>query len=295
MRSKLKRTFNFIFSHSIAKQKPLAAFFRLLKWQLQSSLTQSLIAKPFIGKVKFYAKKGLTGITGNIYTGLHEFNDMGFLLHFLRKEDTFFDIGANVGSYTLLASGYIGTKSVTFEPVPNTFEILSANVTLNQLANKVILHNKAIGSNKGYIKFTSNLDTVNHVLANEENQDNAVEVELATLDEFSYMNPSLIKIDVEGFETEVIKGGEKMLAQQTLKAIIIELNGSGGRYGYDEEHIHNTLISFGFSAHAYDPLSRTFTSQNSFGSHNTIYIRDIEFVKNRCVTAEKVKVLGVNF
>jgi len=44
---------------------------------------------------KFLVKTGETGLTGNIYTGLHEFPDMGFLLHFLRAEDLFVDIGAN--------------------------------------------------------------------------------------------------------------------------------------------------------------------------------------------------------
>ena len=41
--------------------------------------------------------------------------------------------------------------------------------------------------------------------------------------------PSLIKIDVEGYENEVINGAEKTLENQSLKAIIIELNGSGSR------------------------------------------------------------------
>jgi len=44
-------------------------------------------------------------------------NDMGFLLHFLRKDDLFLDVGANIGSYTVLAGGAVGAKSISFEPV----------------------------------------------------------------------------------------------------------------------------------------------------------------------------------
>ena len=44
------------------------------------------------------ARKGMTGASGNIYFGLHEFEEMGFLLHFLREEDLFIDIGAYIGS-----------------------------------------------------------------------------------------------------------------------------------------------------------------------------------------------------
>jgi thymidylate synthase len=63
----------------------------------------------------------MTGATGNIYAGLHEFEDMAFLLHLLRSEDMFADVGSNIGSYTILASGVVGAKSVAFEPVPSTY------------------------------------------------------------------------------------------------------------------------------------------------------------------------------
>jgi hypothetical protein len=43
-------------------------------------------------------------MSGNIYAGLHEFGDMAFVLHFLRAGDLFADVGANIGSYTVLAS-----------------------------------------------------------------------------------------------------------------------------------------------------------------------------------------------
>ena len=45
----------------------------------------------------------------------------------------------------------------------------------------------------------------------------------------------MLKIDVEGFETEVINGGNKIITNKELKTIIIELNGSGGRDGYHEK------------------------------------------------------------
>ncbi|WP_205529773.1 FkbM family methyltransferase [Pedobacter chitinilyticus] len=251
--------------------------------------------KPFIGNVNFYAKKRLTGITGNIYVGLHEFNDMGFLLHFLREEDLFFDIGANVGSYTLLASGHVGAKTIAFEPIPHTFEILSKNVSLNRLESKVTLCNKALGSKIGIIEFTSNLDTVNHVISNDEDKNDVINVEVSILDEFIESDPILLKIDVEGFETEVIKGGKKVLENKRLKAIIIELNGSGNRYNYKEEDIHNYFISMGFTPYLYDPLKREFKQASAFGAFNTIYIRDIDFVKNRCNSAKIVTILGISF
>ena len=66
-----------------------------------------------------------------------------------------------------------------------------------------------------------------------------------------------------------------------MNAIIIELNGEGARYGFDEKEIHKSLINFGFNPYLYNPIKREFTLTDNFGTHNTIYIRDINFVKDR--------------
>ena len=79
----IKRTFGFIFKHPFAKKHTLKAIFRLLIWQIQSrSQPSKFWVKHYLQGTRFYARKGLSGITGNIYSGLHEFNDMAFLLHF---------------------------------------------------------------------------------------------------------------------------------------------------------------------------------------------------------------------
>jgi len=295
MVQQFKRLFSFITNHPLSKRKPISAIIRIIIWQIQSSICKKLIVKTFAGKVLFYAKKGLHGITGNIYAGLHEFNDMGFLLHFLRTEDKFCDIGANVGAYTLLASGYIGAKSIAFEPVPSTFSILEKNILLNQLQKKVTLHNKALGNQNGEMKFTVDYDTVNHAIAENEFEKNSINVKMEQLDNFIDYEPILLKIDVEGFEREVIEGGKELLDRETTKAIIIELNGSGERYNFRDQDIHHYLKTVGFAPYLYDPFTRIFTEIEYFGKHNTIYIKDINFAKIRCERALKVKVLGVEF
>jgi len=241
---KIRRTFGFLFSHSLGRKHPFKTLLRFLFWQLQVGFSSGeLIIKPFIGNVKFYARKGLTGITGNIYTGLHEFDDMAFLLHFLRPDDIFFDIGANVGSYTLLASGICGANSIAIEPVENTVALFSKNIELNKLENKVTLINAVAGAAASTIVFTQNEDTGNHVVSATELRTDCAELPVITIDSLLIRGvPALIKIDVEGYETEVLKGMEETLNRVDLKAIIIELNGSGGRYGFDEQNIHTLSL-----------------------------------------------------
>ncbi|GAA4084476.1 FkbM family methyltransferase [Mucilaginibacter panaciglaebae] len=292
---KIKITLGFILAHPLAKRHIFKALWRLVTWQIQSAYNPSrFFIKSFIPPVRFYVSKGLTGITGNIYAGLHEFNEMAFLLHFLRDEDTFIDVGANVGAYTILASGVCGATSIALEPVNSTFDILLKNVELNQLNGNVTAVNAAAGSEMGVTRFTSANDTTNHVVAeNETITSENIEVKLLTIDSLIQKNiPQLAKIDVEGFESEVLKGMVNTLDADDLKAIIIELNGSGNRYGFNEADIHQNLLNKRFRPHLYDPFKRTLTETETFSTHNTIYCRDMEFVYHRIQTAAKISVLG---
>ncbi|GGE44439.1 FkbM family methyltransferase [Pedobacter psychrotolerans] len=284
------RTISFINNHPLAKKKLILAYYRFFKWQFNSIINKNLQPVNFIGAINFLAKKRLTGITGNIYTGLHEFNDMGFLLHFLKQGDVFFDVGANVGSYTLLAS-FRKAKTIAFEPIPETFEILTKNIQLNSLQSDVTLINKAVSSRHGVLNFTNNQDTTNHVVRHSDEQ--TTEVEMILLDDFfAEDKPILMKIDVEGFETEVLNGAKGYLADTSLKAIIIELNGSGNRYGFKDDDIHAKLLKYHFKPYSYNPFSRILTELNTYGKENTIYIRDIDFVKKRIRSSEAFKILN---
>ncbi len=99
--------------------------------------------------------------------------------------------------------------------------------------------------------------------------------------------PVLIKIDVEGWETEVIAGAERILSNQSLLAVIMELNGSGKQYGYDELALHNLMVDYGFKSFSYLPFNRQLVplEEKNTQSGNTLYIRDIESVIERVKTA----------
>jgi hypothetical protein len=103
---------------------------------------------------------------------------------------------------------------------------------------------------------------------------------------------NLLKIDVEGFESDVLKGASTVLQRQSLKAIIIELNGSGKKYGFDESLIHGKLLKLGFRPFSYRPFLRELTAIPTWGKSNTIYIRDVNFVSERLRSAESFKIFG---
>jgi len=289
----LSNTLRFILNHPLAKRNRVGAFSRLLKWQINARFNPHPVVYPFVGDTKLLAWKGLTGVTGNIYAGLHEFEDMAFLLHFLRKEDFFADIGANVGSYTVLAAGVCKSKAIAVEPLPNTFKILKDNVFLNHLEEKVILKNVGIGEKNEKLFFTKSLDTMNHVAA--EGDTDTLEIPVRTLDEILPETPALIKIDVEGFEVAVLRGASETLENPSLKALIIEINKSSERYGHKSEEVHQLLVEQDFRPFEYEPFARKLSPLAGPNEGNTIYLRDIDFVIKRLKTAVKTSVLGQEF
>jgi FkbM family methyltransferase len=291
---RMYRVLNFIIFHPLGKKHKLISFYHFVRWQLTQFFYPGEKVLTFVNNTKMAVNRGDTGVTGNIYVGLHDFNEISFALHLLNENDIFADVGANVGFYSMVISNSTGAISYAFEPIHSTFNKLEKNIKLNELENKVISVNAAVGFVEGDLKMTNNLDTVNHVVLSVEASDHLTSIKSIKLDRFfSEINsPKLIKIDVEGYESDVIAGMENILSTDTLCAIIIELNGSGGRYGYDEKIVHEKLLRHSFFPCNYDPFERTITKLESYGTANTIYIRDIDFVTSRVKSATSFKVFG---
>jgi FkbM family methyltransferase len=270
---------------------------RFAKWQISSRIATGSVAHEWINGARFLAKSGDTGLTGNIYTGLHEFHDMAFLLHALRPGDLFIDAGANLGSYTILACAVAGAQGHCFEPVPGTCHRLLENIRLNQLDARVSVHNAALGKSAGTLSFSSNLDTMNHVLTDAEQNRSGIQINVTTLDEAVAINsPTLLKIDVEGYETPVLQGAERLLSNPLLHSVIMELNGSGAHYGFDEVALLQKMADFGFESFAYEPFSRKLVSLKGKNavSGNTLFIRDLGFITERLATAPQYRIHGVD-
>lgn len=288
------QTIKFILNHPLNKRGKFKALIRFLLWQLNTKINPYPIVYPFTENSKLIVWKGLTGATGNLYCGLHEFEDMSFLLHVLRPEDKFADIGANIGSYTMLAAVEVGAQTLSIEPVPQTFRYLSNNIAINAVETNVKALNLALGGKKGTLKFTKSLDTVNHVAT--EDEIDTIDVPIDTLDNITTdFTPLLMKIDVEGFEIEVLRGAKELLKNKTLEAIIIELNGSGKRYGFEDDDVHETLLEAGFRPYIYKPFERKLISIEQYGIHNTIYVRNLQAIQKRIFASKNINIRGLSY
>jgi len=287
----LVSTLSFIWNHPLNRNGKLRAVGRFLRWQVSSRLMPYTISLPYVNDTSLFTRKGMTGATGNWYCGLHEYRDMGFVLHYLRPADLFLDIGANIGSYTVLAAGAVGANVLAVEPIPSTFASLQNNVVLNHLASKVSCHCVGLSNGAGTLRFTSDLDTVNHV-ALESERDGVIEVPVLTVDELCLQRtPAIIKIDVEGHEQAVLLGASNTLANPILMAVIMETNGSGQRYGQSDDVLFEMMQKHGFSAYSYNPLDRSFTDVIALEG-NTVFLRNINQVMERTSSSERYQLVN---
>ena len=284
----MKQLYRFVRSHPLGSRAPLRAFANILLWQLRARMSHTAVRCRWIDGSFLMVRRGMTGATGNLYVGLHEFADMGFALHFLRAGDLFVDVGANVGSYTVLASRLCGARSIAFEPDPGTCQNLTDNIRANNLQPLVSVHESAVGADIGQISFSMHKDTVNHIIEAGDRAESVRSVAITTLDAaLAGLHPALIKIDVEGHEPAVVQGAQEILADPSLKALILE--------GFDDATFA-LLSSHGFQQYAYDPFERTLVAgePHKWGGNN-LFLRDVAFVAKRVSTAQSRTIFGQKF
>jgi len=152
----------------------------------------------------------------------------------------FWDIGANIGLYSIYASlKYKNIRVISFEPSTSNLRILSRNISINQLENKILINqipltdkeNKYLTMNEAEFIEGYSMNTFGESLNFEGkifNPKNNYKI-LGTSINYIIKNnildvPNYIKIDVDGIEHIILRGAMNVLADPRLKSIAIELN-----------------------------------------------------------------------
>lgn len=171
---------------------------------------------------------------GHLYYGMPSLDapEINFLKKIIRTGDTVFDIGANIGYYGLIAAKKVGPAGMVymFEPASATRKILEENIRLNGISNAKI-SNCAFGDNDGekeiFLNSQSGLASFNQTFRG--SVIGSEIVKCVTLDKFigehAIDRIDFLKIDVEGFEPEVLRGGKNFLNNRRGTIIMAELDG----------------------------------------------------------------------
>jgi FkbM family methyltransferase len=159
---------------------------------------------------------------------------LAFLIYAIKPGNFVLDIGGNVGQYAVLFSSLVGPggKVITFEPDNSHRCVLEENLRLNGFSNRARVETLALSDSKGTHSFFSRNDQMSSLarsgLGTNANSSDVKEqtVETVTLDEYlaacESPVPDLIKIDTEGAEINVLRGGRKTLA--STPTIVCELH-----------------------------------------------------------------------
>lgn len=281
----IRDTIAFIVNHPLNRGHELGALWRFVAWQIGTRLVPGPVVVPFVDNARLLVRRGVTRATGSVFTGLHELGQMAFVLHLLRPDDVLLDVGANVGSYTILGGAEVGCRCLSFEPVASTYRELLGNARLNDVGDRVTCINAALGSSPGHVRISTGLGPMNQVVLD---RDSGVIVPVQTRD-YQPVGDSrcVVKMDVEGDETEVVAGGHKLLSNPRTLAVVMELGRSGAGYGFDASALHVRRTDWGYTPMKCDPISRAL-SRGRIDSHNTfIHVRDDRLVRQRLATARR--------
>lgn len=161
-----------------------------------------------------------------------------------KREDVVMDIGAHMGFFTVKTARYV-EKVLAFEPDPASFKFLIFNIKNNALSNVVAL-NCALGDEKGFMFLERDGAFGGSRLTF---QNTGVEVKVEKLDDVVGelgISPTMLKIDTEGHEMEVLKGARRTLIKNRPTLVI-------AAYHYEDEakKIARMLLEMGFIVSIY--------------------------------------------
>jgi FkbM family methyltransferase len=192
-----------------------------------------------------------------IYYGLgYEPEVTNILSSLVKPDDVVLDVGTNFGWYTTLFAKIAGTggKVHSFEPSPTTYEKLQKNIELNDCQNKVITNRCAVSDREGTTQinvFTKRSHACASLSTLGETDYQSFDTPLTTLNRYisdrSIDRVDFLKIDVEGSELAVLKGGADLLSSPAAPPMMIEINDdTSGAFGYGAEQIWDQLSGYGY-------------------------------------------------
>jgi FkbM family methyltransferase len=158
----------------------------------------------------------------------------------VQKGDLVYECGAHHGCTTILLSDWVGEtgKVIAFEPNPSNYEIAKINISINNIKN-VELIKGAVGTKAGMIMMDIS-ESNSSVVSEQESAKGIYMVKSLNLDSFDERIPDVLKIDVEGFEREVLVGAQRILRATPKLAIEIHAD-QLGRYNTTVSELFDLL------------------------------------------------------
>lgn len=240
----------YVWTHpSNAGQRP-RAMLRAVRYQAQARLLGRRAVAALGERSRLWVDPHRTAAAMVLYANPPDLPEMLVWRRALRDGGLFIDVGANVGTYTIWAAE-LGAEVIALEPAADTFGLLEENIALN--GYRVTAVRAAAGDHCGRVQFTAGLDAGNSLAP-----DGSVTTDLVTIDSLvGDRRVTGMKVDVEGFEIDVLRGAARALAERRIGLIQLEWNHACAlAVGTDRRPIGELLARHGYRLYRPDPHGR---------------------------------------
>jgi len=246
--------------HRLAEQR------RALRWQIRSrrGTTVKVMLQPGV-RLRLFTDSELSRL---IYVSGFERVERQFVNALLRPGDIFVDVGANIGLFSMIAARLVAPdgRVYAFEPTERTYHRLCGNVALNRAEAIISTHQLALSATAAILELklaAAGMDAWNSF--GEPSVGGACQsspVEAVAWDDFAQQHGlvgkvALMKIDVEGWESQVLAGGATTLARPDAPTLLIEFTDDAAlRAGTTCASLYAQLVGLGYRMFTYNPQRR---------------------------------------
>ena len=239
------------------KQNPVAALRRRLWWRLRWAVSSQPWRLRLGDDIEMYTPKGGAGAL-IYYQGHSEPETAKFVMDSLKPGMTFWDVGAHIGEYSLIASRCVGVTGMVeaFEPQPPIYDYLLRNVEANHASN-IRLHRQAVCEEFGTAELSLLQDpSLAYLIPRHggRRESSSLSVPTVSLDHFhrsTGLTPDVIKVDVEGAEQMVLEGSKNLMAlEKGAPMWIVEYEPDNcQRFGYQALELIRCFEQHGYTTY----------------------------------------------
>ena len=245
-----KAVIRYVWEHpSNAGHRP-RALLRMARYQARARLLRRRAIARLGERSRLWVDLHRTSASKVLYANPPDLPEMLVWRQALRGGGLFIDVGANVGTYTIWAAE-CGAEVMALEPAADTFGVLLDNIALN--GYQVAAIQAAATDRCGTARFTAGRDAGNRL-----DPDGPVETRLVTIDSLiGGRHVAGMKVDVEGFEIDVLRGCTRALSERRVGLIQLEWNAmSQVALGADRRPVADLLARHGYQLFRPDPRGR---------------------------------------
>lgn len=194
----------------------------------------------------------------------------------INKGNTVVDIGAHIGYYTLLAAEKVGKYGhvFAFEPDPKNFLLLTKNIKENGYSNVTVIRS-AVSSRDGYLSFYVHpTNTGDHSILKNKDRRRKFKVKTVTLDKYfrDIKKIDVIKMDVQGAEYSVLKGGKNIFVKMKKLILFTEFYPSSFvEAGHKPMNFLNTLQRLGYNIYDIDEAKKELMKISNYTEFLTLF------------------------